>query len=336
MRKLCLVPALLLAAASASAETPVKLWNDYVYNQPVESVKAEAGIFDCSQRGQQMFCRANVEFAGHKDWGEVFFFTNGRLKAVSLFAPISRAHFTDAAAAVRKTGMTPAVLTDHEDKVAFDFFQAKLQAKSMASIDRELATKETELLKGKKVGYVFIDAKTLLESVKSGNVTNAAQFFQIHAPRTLRTTEILLDEQGWPSRTRRARACSKKRSPNKPDFPAHATRKAGLRCGGPAFLHFSESASGLLLRLGGLFAARVAGAQHVDHVGELEVRVGEEHEQVIDEVGGLVPELLPVVHGSGERRLDALFAHLLRDALGAAGVEAGGVGRGRIGVAAAL
>ena len=110
MRKLCLVPALLLAAASASAETPVKLWNDYVYNQPVESVKAEAGIFDCSQRGQQMFCRANVEFAGHKDWGEVFFFTNGRLKAVSLFAPISRAHFTDAAAAVRKTGMTPAVL----------------------------------------------------------------------------------------------------------------------------------------------------------------------------------------------------------------------------------
>ena len=87
MRKLCLVPALLLAAASASAETPVKLWNDYVYNQPVESVKAEAGIFDCSQRGQQMFCRANVEFAGHKDWGEVFFFTNGRLKAVSLFAP---------------------------------------------------------------------------------------------------------------------------------------------------------------------------------------------------------------------------------------------------------
>lgn len=179
MRKLCLVPALLLAAASASAETPVKLWNDYVYNQPVESVKAEAGIFDCSQRGQQMFCRANVEFAGHKDWGEVFFFTNGRLKAVSLFAPISRAHFTDAAAAVRKTGMTPAVLTDHEDKVAFDFFQAKLQAKSMASIDRELATKETELLKGKKVGYVFIDAKTLLESVKSGNVTNARQFFQI-------------------------------------------------------------------------------------------------------------------------------------------------------------
>ena len=106
------------------------------------------------------------------------------------------AKFAESAAAVRKTGMTPAVLTDHEDKVAFDFFQAKLQAKSMASIDRELATKETELLKGKKVGYVFIDAKTLLESVKSGNVTNAAQFFQIHAPRTLRTTEILLDEQG--------------------------------------------------------------------------------------------------------------------------------------------
>ena len=135
--------------------------------------------------------------------------------------------------AVRKTGMTPAVLTDHEDKVAFDFFQAKLQAKSMASIDRELATKETELLKGKKVGYVFIDAKTLLESVKSGNVTNAAQFFQIHAPRTLRTTEILLDEQGVAVSFRAPMAVQdetgksmlEKKSPNKPDFPAHATRR---------------------------------------------------------------------------------------------------------------
>lgn len=54
--------------------------------------------------------------------------------------------------------MTPAVLTDHKDKVAFDFFQAKVQSKSMAAIDRDLAEKETELLKGKKVGYVFIDA----------------------------------------------------------------------------------------------------------------------------------------------------------------------------------
>ena len=49
--------------------------------------------------------------------------------------------------------MTPAVLTDHEDKVAFDFFQAKIQSKSMPAIDRDLAEKETELLKGKKVGY---------------------------------------------------------------------------------------------------------------------------------------------------------------------------------------
>lgn len=92
--------------------------------------------------------------------------------------------------------MTPALLTDHEDKVAFDFFQAKIQSKSMAAIDRDLAEKETELLKGKKVGYVFIGVKTLLENVKGGSVTNAAKFFQVHAPRTLRTTEILLDDQG--------------------------------------------------------------------------------------------------------------------------------------------
>lgn len=92
--------------------------------------------------------------------------------------------------------MTPSVLTDHEDKVAFDFFQAKIQSKSIPAIDRDLAEKETELLKGKKVGYVFIDAKTLLENVKGGSVTNTAKFFQVHAPRTLRTTEILLDDQG--------------------------------------------------------------------------------------------------------------------------------------------
>lgn len=110
--------------------------------------------------------------------------------------PVSLAHFKDAAAAVRKSGMTPAVLTDHEDKVAFDFFQAKIQSKSMAAIDRDFAEKETELLKGKKVGYVFIGVKTLLENVKGGSVTNAAKFFQVHAPRTLRTTEILLDDQG--------------------------------------------------------------------------------------------------------------------------------------------
>lgn len=90
--------------------------------------------------------------------GQVYFFTDGKLKAVSLFAPVSLAHFKDEAAAVRKSGMTPAVFTDHKDKVAFDFFQAKVQSKSMAAIDRDLAEKETELLKGKKVGYVFIDA----------------------------------------------------------------------------------------------------------------------------------------------------------------------------------
>ena len=105
-----------------------------------------------------MLCRGNVEFAGHNDWGQVYFFTDGKLKAVSLFALVSLAHFKDESAAVRKSGMTPAVFTDHKDKVAFDFFQAKVQSKSMAAIDRDLAEKETELLKGKKVGYVFIDA----------------------------------------------------------------------------------------------------------------------------------------------------------------------------------
>lgn len=158
MRKLSLLFALLPAAAGVHAETLIPLWNGAVYNQPVETIKAQNGVFDCSQRGRQMLCRGNVEFAGHNDWGQVYFFTDGKLKPVSLFAPVSLSHFKDAAAAVRKSGMTPAVLTDHEDKVAFDFFQAKVQSKSMAAIDRDLAEKETELLKGKKVGYVFIDA----------------------------------------------------------------------------------------------------------------------------------------------------------------------------------
>ena len=121
MRMLSLLFALLPAAAGVHAETPIPLWNGPVYNQPVETIKAQNGVSDCSQRGRQMLCRGNVEFAGHNDWGQVYFFTDGKLKAVSLFA-----HFKDAAAAVRKSGMTPAVLTDHEDKVAFDFFQAKV------------------------------------------------------------------------------------------------------------------------------------------------------------------------------------------------------------------
>ena len=41
-----------------------------------------------------------------------------------------------------------------------------------------------------------MSSSTLLENVKGGSVTNAAKFFQVHAPRTLRTTEILLDDQG--------------------------------------------------------------------------------------------------------------------------------------------
>ena len=60
------------------------------------------------------------------------------------------------------------------------------------------------------------------------------------------------------------------------------------------------------------------------------------YEQVVDQVGSLVHEPFVVAVDRFDYRLDGLFAHLLRDALGAAGVEAGGVGRGRIGVAAAL
>ena len=67
MRKLSLLFALLPAAAGVHAETLIPLWNGAVYNQPVETIKAQNGVFDCSQRGRQMLCRGNVEFAGHND-----------------------------------------------------------------------------------------------------------------------------------------------------------------------------------------------------------------------------------------------------------------------------
>lgn len=70
MRKLSLLFALLPAAAGVHAETLIPLWNGAVYNQPVETIKAQNGVFDCSQRGRQMLCRGNVEFAGQNDWGQ--------------------------------------------------------------------------------------------------------------------------------------------------------------------------------------------------------------------------------------------------------------------------
>ena len=57
---------------------------------------------------------------------------------------------------------------------------------------------------------------------------------------------------------------------------------------------------------------------------------------MVDQVGSLVLQLLLVVHRGGQRRLDAFLAHLLRNALRASCIEACGVGRGRIGGAAAL
>ena len=80
----------------------------------------------------------------------------------------------------------------------------------------------------------------------------------------------------------------------------------------------------------------MAGAQDVNHVGKLKIGVGKKHQQVVDQVGSLVLQLLLVVHRGGQRRLDAFLAHLLRNALRASCIEACGVGRGRIGGAAAL
>lgn len=87
MRKLGLLFALLPVAAGVHAETPIPLWNGAVYNQPVETINAQNGVFDCSQCGRQMLCRGNVEFAGHNDWGQVYFFTDGKLKVSRSLRP---------------------------------------------------------------------------------------------------------------------------------------------------------------------------------------------------------------------------------------------------------
>ena len=74
----------------------------------------------------------------------------------------------------------------------------------------------------------------------------------------------------------------------------------------------------------------MAVAKNADHVGKLEVLILEQYEEVVDQVGRLVLKLLAVMNGGGKRGFNAFFAHLLRDPLRAAGIEARGVGGRRI------
>ncbi len=57
----------------------------------------------------------------------------------------------------------------------------------------------------------------------------------------------------------------------------------------------------------------------------------QQHGQVVEQIGGFVDELLPILGHGGQRHFHTLFTYLLGDALGPFGVEAGGVAGGRIG-----
>ena len=78
----------------------------------------------------------------------------------------------------------------------------------------------------------------------------------------------------------------------------------------------------------------MAVAKDADHVGKLKVLILEQNEEVVNKVRGFVLQLLAVVNGCGKRGFNAFLAHLLGNALRAAGIEARGVRGRRIGRAA--
>jgi len=52
---------------------------------------------------------------------------------------------------------------------------------------------------------------------------------------------------------------------------------------------------------------------------------------VIDQIGGFIGQLMAIVNRGRQGGFNAFLSYFLRDALGAAGVEPGGVGAFRIG-----
>ncbi len=66
-------------------------------------------------------------------------------------------------------------------------------------------------------------------------------------------------------------------------------------------------------------------AQPADHRAQIQILVLQQHQQVIDQVRSFVGQLFAIVDRGGQRGFHAFLPDLLRDALGAAGVQAGGV-----------
>lgn len=75
-------------------------------------------------------------------------------------------------------------------------------------------------------------------------------------------------------------------------------------------------------------------AQPADHRAQIQLLVLQQHQQVIDQIRSFVDQLFAIVDRGGQRGFHAFLPDLLRDALGAAGVQAGGVRAVRAGVLA--
>ncbi len=71
--------------------------------------------------------------------------------------------------------------------------------------------------------------------------------------------------------------------------------------------------------------------QALHHILQTQAFVLQQHGQVVEQIGGFVDELLPILGHGGQGHFHPLFTHLLGDALGALGVQAGGVAGGRVG-----
>lgn len=70
----------------------------------------------------------------------------------------------------------------------------------------------------------------------------------------------------------------------------------------------------------------VTGLQNIDDVGEFKIRIGEQNEEVVNQIGRFILQLFLIVHRGGKCGFYAFFADFLRNALGARGIKTGRVG----------
>lgn len=71
--------------------------------------------------------------------------------------------------------------------------------------------------------------------------------------------------------------------------------------------------------------------QIINHFSEIQPLILQQHQQVIHQIRCLVGQLKAVIYRRGQCGFHPFFAHFLRNAFGAAGIQFGGIGGFRVG-----